>query len=76
MGPTARATLTGPYLPFDMYCGGFYVLVWRIYNNITYLLVLRWYFATWILYIEMMFIILYLCFILIFNSRGNARAHT
>jgi hypothetical protein len=33
-------------------------------------------FVIQILYIIVMFIVPYLCFILIFNSRGNARAHT
>jgi hypothetical protein len=39
-------------------------------------LVLRWYLPLWILYIIVMFVVLYLCFILIFNFRGNARALT
>ena len=39
-------------------------------------LVLRWYLALWILYVIVMFIVLYLCFILIFNFRDNARVLT
>jgi hypothetical protein len=39
-------------------------------------LVLRWYLASWILCIIVMFVVLYLCFILIFNFRCNARALT
>jgi hypothetical protein len=39
-------------------------------------LVLRWYLVSWILYIIVMFVVLYLYFILIFNFRGNTRALT
>jgi hypothetical protein len=51
-----------------------------LYNNIIYLccqynISVTVIFAAQILYI-MVFIFLYLCFILILNSRGNAWAHT
>jgi hypothetical protein len=50
--------------------------VHSIYNNNTHLCRQYNISVTWILYIIMFFVIQYLCFILIFNFRGNTRVHT